>query len=71
MNYTKKSFSVAAPNTDAYRAEWERIFRPSAAPRSCNRHDDCDAAEITAFGKLGYVPNFHCHDEDCEECFGK
>lgn len=38
---------------------------------TCNRHADCQAAEMKAFGKLGYVANFHCHDEDCEDCFPK
>lgn len=40
-------------------------------PKSCNRHDDCNAAEIKSFGKLGYQPNFHCNDSDCEDCFPK
>lgn len=50
--------------------------------RSCNRHDDCDAAEaakgfrfrFTASGLVDNRPpapaNFHCHDDDCEDCFG-
>lgn len=38
--------------------------------RSCNRHSDCDEAEIKRFGKIDYYPNFHCHDDECEDCFG-
>jgi hypothetical protein len=50
--------------------------------RTCNRHDDCDAADAeyrawkAAKGERvpkprEYVPNFHCHSDDCEECFPK
>lgn len=38
-------------------------------PRTCNRHDDCDAAD--AAGKAaGRFDADHCHDETCEDCFG-
>ncbi len=45
-------------------------------PRSCNRHSDCDEAEDKVLAKhpgmkrweIGF--NFHCHDEECEDCFG-
>lgn len=49
MNYTKKSFSVTAPGTQAYRDNWERTFRgecgapfPGSGGGSCvlpNGHD--------------------------------
>ncbi len=39
--------------------------------RSCNRHADCDEAEIKRQGHIGYIPNFHCHDDCCEDCFGQ
>ena len=43
--------------------------------RSCNRHVDCTIAEEEWLRKNpDYVrigPNFHCHDEDCEDCFGQ
>lgn len=41
--------------------------------RSCNRHGDCDVAASEYREKYGKDPgvNFHCHDEDCEDCFGK
>lgn len=41
--------------------------------RSCNRHDDCDKADEYILNKTGdmYVPiDFHCHDDECSECFG-
>ena len=49
--------------------------------RSCNRHADCDAAEaefrrlypkgkhLDWNGVTVYVPD-HCHDDECEDCFG-
>lgn len=39
----------------------------------CNRHSDCAAAvENFKRNNSGKTPgfNFHCHDEDCEDCFG-
>lgn len=45
---------------------------PSAVPaplsNSCNRHDDCTAANAAA--KAKGVSASHCYDEDCEDCFG-
>ncbi len=44
--------------------------------RSCNRHSDCDDAEAKllertpGMTKANISFNFHCHDEDCEDCFG-
>ena len=38
------------------------------AKRTCNRHDDCDAANAAAKAKGRYAD--HCHDDDCEDCFG-
>ena len=44
--------------------------------RSCNRHEDCDAAEAEVLtrhpGKTraDISFSFHCHDEGCEDCFG-
>lgn len=48
--------------------------------RTCNRHADCDKAEQEVKARwlekhpgdpLIFVhPNFHCHDDECEECFG-
>lgn len=46
--------------------------------RSCNRHDDCDAADERArthgpkdyYGRPVYNWADHCHNECCEDCFG-
>lgn len=43
--------------------------------RSCNRHDDCDAADKEVVERLRIEKwqinsSFHCHDECCEDCFG-
>ena len=42
--------------------------------RSCNRHSDCDQANkdwLLNHHMEKYVPiHFHCHDDECEDCFG-
>lgn len=43
--------------------------------KSCNRHFDCKEAEEVFYSKhpkepRGYIPNFHCNDDECEDCFG-
>lgn len=35
----------------------------------CNKHKDCEAADIAAKA-AGKTAAYHCHSEDCEECFG-
>jgi len=42
---------------------------PDESVRSCNRHDDCDAADAKARLAGAYSAS-HCHDECCEDCFG-
>jgi hypothetical protein len=37
--------------------------------RTCNRHDDCDAADAKAKA-AGQSFVDHCHDDCCEDCFG-
>lgn len=52
--------------------------------RSCNRHDDCDAADAIykarhdeekakPLGQRLSIPPYadHCHDSCCEDCFGQ
>lgn len=60
---------VAALRAIILRAEHviESIENPPKP--SCNRHDDCDAADAKAqaAGRLGAE---HCHDDCCEDCFG-
>jgi len=54
---------------------WEHIETPKRV-RSCNRHSDCDAAEAAVLARnpgktaADISLTFHCHDEDCEDCFG-
>ena len=36
---------------------------------TCNRHDDCTAADARARAN-GRLSAEHCHDDCCEECFG-
>lgn len=46
---------------------------PSAtAPvkRVCNRHSDCDAADAQGAAESPQRKPYHCHTDDCEECFG-
>lgn len=40
--------------------------------RTCNRHKDCSAVDALE-RQAGRTPSYnsHCHDEDCEDCFGK
>ena len=36
---------------------------------SCNRHDDCRAADAKARERGAFAAS-HCHDDCCEDCFG-
>jgi hypothetical protein len=44
--------------------------------RSCNRHEDCSEAEERYMKRNGITERyeiplgFHCHDDECEDCFG-
>jgi hypothetical protein len=44
----------------------------AAGKRSCNLHVDCDAVEarLITEGKKRPFINLHCHNDECEECFG-
>lgn len=37
--------------------------------RSCNRHSNCEQADVEAKARGTYGAS-HCHDDDCEDCFG-
>ena len=46
-----------------------------ARSRSCNRHSNCDKAEEEVMVRRGITraeihTSFHCHDDECEDCFG-
>lgn len=52
----------------------KRTWVPEPEPvRSCNRHEDCGLAERQYVGTRGRTPpaTFHCHDDCCEDCFGR
>lgn len=54
---------------------WEGEGGSPAPARSCNRHSDCDRAEEEVMSRRGITraeihPSFHCHDDECEDCFG-
>lgn len=44
--------------------------------RSCNRHFDCEKAEAEWLernpkkSRYDIHADFHCHNDECEECFG-
>lgn len=42
--------------------------------KTCNRHGDCEEAEkkyLAEHPQSKWVPaNFHCHDDECPDCFG-
>lgn len=55
------------------------LFKIDATPilvptKSCNRHQDCDEATknwLTSHpGEIFTPMDFHCHNDECEECFG-
>jgi len=69
MKYTQSSFSVGAPGTDQYRENWERTFG-KVQVKSCNRHSDCVAADQNSQALIG-KDVYHCHDDTCEDCFGR
>ena len=52
---------------------WDASKYRDAHP-SCNRHSDCKAADakwLESHPDEKFVPfNIHCHDEECEGCFG-
>ena len=51
------------------------IYDNKWGDRTCNRHFDCDKADkewLERHPNEKYIPmNFHCHDDDCEDCFGQ
>ena len=50
-----------------------RIGEPDLLPgakRTCNRHKDCNTADEKARA-AGRSFADHCHDDCCEDCFGK
>jgi hypothetical protein len=68
MKYLDKRFSIGISNPRYDEINWKKE-EPLPERRSCNRHDDCDAANVEA-RERGYNWATHCHDECCQDCFG-
>lgn len=62
--------------------EWEVAWlraqgklKPETPELGCNRHLNCHEAEFSyraqSEGRRPIPSNFHCHDDDCEDCFGQ
>ncbi len=60
--------------------EWVTVYasgpletRTPKPRRTCNRHDDCEAADKLAQERTGnrWRGADHCHDDCCEDCFGQ
>ena len=77
-----KKHPGALPISSEWKTEGDKTalviwWCPSPTPEpkhGCNRHDDCAKADAgwreRNPGKQYPPPNFHCHDDCCEECFG-
>lgn len=58
--------------------EWSKptsVIEKTEKARSCNRHNDCEKAEEEVMKRRNITRdkisgNFHCHDDECEDCFG-
>lgn len=67
--------AVERPELTAVVRAVEAIEAPPAdsAPSkvvSCNKHIDCDAADIAAKARGEERGAVHCHDDCCEDCLG-
>lgn len=69
--------SLNDPNLQAYNDLCgKQMISEIKSNRSCNPHSDCDKAEEEVLarkpGKFrsDISPSFHCHDDECEDCFG-
>ena len=47
----------------------EALPAPATKVRTCNMHEDCDAADAKRQARDGKRAA-HCHSDDCEDCFG-
>jgi hypothetical protein len=66
-------FPHTNPMPQAVEHSWFGQREATPFRNSCNRHSDCAAAtENWKRNHNGQLPgvNFHCHDEECEDCFG-
>ena len=65
------------PHSNAWRpfepsVETHEAAQEALTENTCNRHNDCAAAVASFIERRGHAPGFgfHCHDDDCEDCFG-
>jgi len=67
------SWKGAAPSPvragEAVMVEMCPTVQPKPRIRTCNRHEDCDAADSKARAR-GALFADHCDDDCCEDCFG-
>ena len=62
---------------DSWPGPWQGITeekKPVETIKSCNRHSNCDKARedwLLNHPTEKFTPaGFHCHDDECEDCFG-
>ena len=69
LDVIEKTILKAYPE---YPSMQENIEKFARRDFSCNRHEDCKVAEEKYLKTYKLYPplNFHCHSEDCEDCFG-
>lgn len=48
---------------------WSYEVEQVSGPTGCNKHTDCQLADQEA-ESTGKLKPYHCHSDDCEECFG-
>jgi hypothetical protein len=70
-NGTKNELRRAQEELEKLRSKTVTPAPPSSTSilRACNRHNDCDAADLRA-KLVGVYSASHCHDDTCEDCFG-
>lgn len=74
--YRRKGVDITVPEADDAPVAVDlldgRIIAAVKVPvgHSCNRHNDCDAADKKARDRGAHYGTDHCHDDECEDCFG-
>lgn len=68
--FTRPPTELATRTYNAVRQAAKEVASLSK-PRSCNRHNDCDQADIEAKARGRILGAEHCHDDCCEDCFGQ
>jgi hypothetical protein len=47
-----------------------KAIEPEPFRNSCNRHSNCANADAEAKARGAFGAS-HCHDDECEDCFGR